>query len=69
MRSSVYKTVYDLNRSTLEARKTVAYTIVRGDKLATSRLFRTITIARQAAYEMNMKKDGHRVQKTIFVHP
>ncbi len=66
------KVVYDLNGSTLSAKKIVTYTIVkiaRNTKLSSTKFYKTRTEARQVAERLNVRSPGHRVAKTILVHP
>lgn len=69
------KIVYDLNKSTLEAKKFVAYTIVSVSEqsidLEYTRLFKTRKEARTVVNSLNddLGEKQFRVAKTIFVHP
>ena len=68
------KIVFDLNKSTLTAKKLVVYTILRmgknGIKPAGSKFYMTRTEARDAAAVLAYKfpKHVHRVAKTVLVH-
>lgn len=68
------KVVYDLNRSSLNAKKIVVYTILRVDndsvKPAYNRFYKTRTEARNKVWSLNsvLTKKKYRVAKTVLVH-